>query len=81
MLPRGAIVSSATRLAIPHVGTQSAASLPSRPAIRSCSSLTDGSSPTVAQPSFADRIASHISSVGGASASERRSTGHCWRRR
>ena len=44
-------------------------------ATRSCSSLTEGSSPNVAQPSSADRIASHISSVGGASTSERRSIG------
>ena len=72
MLPRGAIVSSAIRLAIPHVGTQSAASLPSRPAIRSCSSLTDGprrpspsrasptASPPTSRPSAVQRVGAEV---------------------
>ena len=66
-------VSSATRFAIPHVGTHTAAGLPSSSATRSQSSFTEASSPTVAQPSSALRIASHISLVGTEQRSERRS--------
>ena len=54
-------VSIAARFAIPHVGTQVAAALPSSAATRAQSSFTEASSPTVAQPSSAFRIASHIS--------------------
>ena len=53
--------------------TKTAASLPRSSAPRRSSSLTFSSSPAVAQPSSAARIASHISSVGGAQKSERRS--------
>ena len=56
-----------------HVGTKTAASLPSSSAPRRSSSFTLASSPRAAQPSRAARIASHISSVGGAQKSERRS--------
>ena len=58
--------SSAARFAIVHVGTKTAASFPSSSAPRRSSSLTFSSSPALAQPSSASRIASHISSVGGA---------------
>ena len=73
VLPGPQNVSIAARFAIPHVGIQVAAGLPSSAATRSQSSFTDASSPTVAQPSSARRIASHISSVGTEQRSERRS--------
>ena len=71
--PRSQNVRSATRFAIPHVGTQRPAGLPSSSATRSQSSFTEASSPKVAQPSSAARIASHISAVGTVHRSERRS--------
>ena len=51
---------SPSRTSAPRV----AAALPSSAAARSQSAFTDASSPNVAQPSSAARIASHISSVG-----------------
>ena len=65
--------STATRFAWLHVATNTAASLPRSAAERRSSSLTVSSSPAAAQPKGADRIASHISSVGGAQKSDRRS--------
>ena len=65
--------SSATRLASEHVGTSTAACLPRSSAPRCSRAFTFSSSPRVAQPRRAARIASHISSVGAEQMSERRS--------
>src|SRR5688572_24343621 len=54
-------------------GTQSAASLPSNAATRSCSALTVGSSPNWSSPTGAAAIAARMASVGFVTVSDRRS--------
>src|SRR5208337_1092476 len=56
-------------------GRNSAASLPSRVATRSCSALADGSSPYWSSPTGAAAIAERIAAVGRVTVSERRSIG------
>ena len=64
-----------TWLAIVPVGSQSAASLPSRSAIRSWRRLTVGSSPNWSSPTSAAAIAARIPADGRVTVSERRSIG------
>src|SRR5262245_41093040 len=64
---------SAARLLCVPDGMNSAASLPSIDAIRSCSALTVGSSPNTSSPSGAAIIASRIAGVGRVTVSLRRS--------
>src|SRR3954471_11273782 len=73
LLPLGASVISATRLAVGQLGTKRAACLPRISAASASSRFTDGSCPKYAQPTSAVRMAAHISSVGAANTSERRS--------
>ena len=65
---------SAIWFAIVPLGTNSAASLPSSPAIRCCSRLTVGSSPYWSSPTGASAMARRISGDGRVTVSERRST-------
>src|SRR5689334_15568400 len=64
---------SATWFAIVPLGSQSAASLPSRRATRSCSALMVGSSPYWSSPTGAAAMAARIPGVGRVTVSERRS--------
>jgi hypothetical protein len=71
--PRWQWLISAARLLCVPVGMNSAASLPSSAATRSCSALTLGSSPNTSSPSGAANIASRIAAVGRVTVSLRRS--------
>src|ERR1700744_6632252 len=64
----------AHRLLWVPVGTKSAASKPSRPAIFSCSALMLGSSAKTSSPSGAAIMAARIAAVGWVTVSLRRST-------
>jgi hypothetical protein len=57
------------------LGNQSAASLPSSAATRSCNAFTVGSSPYWSSPTAAAAIADRISGEGRVTVSERRSIG------
>src|SRR5438105_1078880 len=71
--PRWQWVITATRLPCVPLGTNSAASLSSIAAMRSCSALTVGSSPNTSSPSSARIIASRMPGVGRVTVSLRRS--------
>src|SRR5438270_10992582 len=64
---------SAIWFAMVPLGAQSAASLPSRSATRSCRRLTVGSSPYTSSPTSAVAMAARIGSVGRVTVSLRRS--------
>ncbi len=66
---------SAIWFAIVPLGTNSAASLPSSAAMRSCSRLTEGSSPYWSSPTGASAIARRMPGEGRVTVSERRSIG------
>src|SRR4051794_20776186 len=72
--PRPQWLMIATRLPWVPLLTNSAASLPSSPAILSCSALTLGSSPKTSSPTSAAAIAARIAVVGRVTVSLRRST-------
>ncbi len=64
---------SASTLAMEPVGVNSAASNPNRPATRSSSASTVGSSPYTSSPTSASAIARRMPAVGRVTVSERRS--------
>ena len=64
---------SAIWFAIVPLGTNSAASLPSRAAMRSCKALTVGSSPYWSSPTGASAMARRMPGEGRVTVSERRS--------
>src|SRR5579884_1512157 len=71
--PRRVWASTAARLAIVPVGTNSAASFPRRAAAASSSRWTVGSSPITSSPRGAAAIAAYIAGVGNVTVSLRRS--------
>src|SRR5215471_9061864 len=73
--PDGARASTASRLPIVPVATNTAACLPIRSAARASRRLMLGSSPKTSSPSSASAIARRMSGPGMVSVSDRRSTG------
>jgi hypothetical protein len=73
--PRRVRVSSATWFAWVPLGNHSADSLPSMPATRACSRLTDGSSSYWMSPTSAAAMARRMPGEGRVTVSERRSIG------
>src|SRR5579883_1107836 len=73
--PRSVCKSSAIWLPMVPVGTNSAASLPSRDATRSSRARVVGSSRYTSSPTWAQAIAARIAAVGRVTVSERRSNG------
>ena len=67
--PGRVCVLTATRLHIVPVGSQSAASFPSRSATRSCRRMMVGSSPFCSSPTSAAAIAARMPGVGRVSVS------------